>query len=70
MVLEPSRAWTTKDAQRSTPHAEWMEEDVPTKEAEALFADKGIAGFIHIDRQNPAHASSHTAVKIHEKVRN
>lgn len=70
VVLEPSRAWTAKDARKNELHAEWIREDLPDEEAEALLEDEGTKGFIYLDTKHPAEAPNHTAVISHEKVRN
>lgn len=50
-------------------HTEWVSEDIPDEEAEALMANDNMKNFIHLDVKNPAEEPNYTGVLMHEKVR-
>ena len=68
VVLELSHAQTPKAIELCHLHTEWISEDIPDEEAEALMANDTLKDFIHIDVKNPAEEPSYTGVLMHEKV--
>ena len=60
---------TPEHSKKNEVHAEWLPEDIPENVAEALMADEGTRGFIHLDECNPAEDEDHVGVFVHEKVR-
>ena len=60
---------TPENSKKNEVHVEWLSDDIPENEAEALMANEGTRGFIHQDECNPAEDEDNVGVVVHEKVR-